>query len=133
MTIWLAERVTRIPRASGWEGVASLDHGIKPTGIRYARSTPPGALGLGEETMGKDTKIEWADFTFNPWVGCSKVSAGCANCYAETLMDKRLGRVAWGPGGTRSRTSESYWRQPLKWDQEAKRRMTEIVNARRGL
>ena len=34
-------------------------------------------------------------------------------------MDKRLGRVEWGPNGTRQRTSEAYWRQPLKWDKEA--------------
>ena len=29
------------------------------------------------------TKIEWADETWNPIVGCSKISAGCDNCYAE--------------------------------------------------
>ena len=31
------------------------------------------------------TKISWADSTWNPVHGCSKVSAGCDNCYAETL------------------------------------------------
>ncbi|MEM8780564.1 MAG: DUF5131 family protein [Cyanobacteria bacterium P01_G01_bin.49] len=30
------------------------------------------------------TKIQWADKTINPIVGCSKISAGCANCYAAT-------------------------------------------------
>lgn len=70
--------------------------------------------------MGKTTEIEWTDSTFNPWIGCSKVSPGCANCYAEALMDKRMGRVQWGVGGTRERTSEGYWRQPLKWNSEAK-------------
>jgi protein gp37 len=29
--------------------------------------------------------IEWTDATWNPVTGCSKVSPGCANCYAETL------------------------------------------------
>ena len=29
------------------------------------------------------TKIEWADLTINPVVGCSKCSPGCDNCYAE--------------------------------------------------
>lgn len=71
--------------------------------------------------MGKQTEIAWTDSTFNPWIGCSKVSAGCANCYAETLMDKRMGRVQWGIGGTRSRTSEQYWQQPLRWNAEAER------------
>lgn len=69
--------------------------------------------------MGKDSKIEWTDHTFNPWIGCSKVSLGCQHCYAETLMDKRMGRVQWGPNGTRERSSETYWRQPLKWNREA--------------
>lgn len=31
------------------------------------------------------TKIPWADFTINPWVGCTKCRAGCLNCYAERL------------------------------------------------
>jgi protein gp37 len=31
------------------------------------------------------TSIEWTDATWNPVTGCSKVSPGCANCYAETL------------------------------------------------
>ncbi len=29
------------------------------------------------------TKIEWADITINPFVGCSKCSPACDNCYAE--------------------------------------------------
>lgn len=37
----------------------------------------------------KTTKIEWTDKTWNPITGCSKVSAGCANCYAE-VMARRL-------------------------------------------
>ena len=32
-----------------------------------------------------NTKISWTQKTWNPIVGCSKYSAGCANCYAETL------------------------------------------------
>ncbi len=35
------------------------------------------------------SKIEWTEATWNPTVGCSKVSAGCANCYAE-VMARRL-------------------------------------------
>jgi protein gp37 len=37
----------------------------------------------------KQTKIEWTEQTWNPSTGCSKVSAGCKNCYAET-MARRL-------------------------------------------
>lgn len=31
------------------------------------------------------SKIQWTDETWNPIVGCSKISEGCANCYAESL------------------------------------------------
>jgi protein gp37 len=35
--------------------------------------------------MGDKTKISWADATWNPIIGCSKISAGCQNCYAEKM------------------------------------------------
>lgn len=66
----------------------------------------------------KDTKIEWADHSWSPWIGCTKVSPGCANCYAENLMDKRMKRVNWGLGHPRKRTSKAYWNQPLKWQNQ---------------
>lgn len=34
------------------------------------------------------TKIEWTEKTWNPTTGCSKISPGCANCYAETLSNR---------------------------------------------
>lgn len=71
--------------------------------------------------MAELTKIQWTDHTFNPWIGCSKVHTGCANCYAEADMDHRRHRAKWGPNGTRSKTTESYWNEPLKWNREAKR------------
>lgn len=61
------------------------------------------------------SKIEWTDHTFNPWIGCQKVSPGCDHCYAETLMDKRFGKVEWGPRGERKKTSAEYWKKPLQW------------------
>lgn len=69
--------------------------------------------------MGENSKIEWTDHTFNPWMGCTKVAAGCANCYAERDMDKHYHKVQWGPHGTRVKTSEANWRKPLKWNREA--------------
>ncbi len=66
--------------------------------------------------MGETTEIAWCDSTFNPWIGCQKVSAGCDNCYAETLMDKRYHKVQWGPHGERKRTSVANWRNPVIWD-----------------
>jgi protein gp37 len=71
--------------------------------------------------MAERTEISWTDATFSPWLGCTKVSDGCNACYAEALMDKRYGRVKWGPGEKRIRTSEANWRLPLAWDRKAKR------------
>ncbi len=69
--------------------------------------------------MAENSKIEWCNHTFNPWIGCQKVSAACDFCYAEALMDTRLGRAKWGPGQARVRTSEANWKLPYKWDREA--------------
>lgn len=68
--------------------------------------------------MSENSKIEWTDHTFNPWIGCTKVSPGCDHCYAETWA-KRYGTAEWGTGQPRHLTSESNWRQPLKWNREA--------------
>lgn len=65
------------------------------------------------------TKIEWAHHTFNPWVGCTKVSSGCKYCYAEAMMEKRLGFVEWGEHGSRRVTSPSNWQQPRVWNHKA--------------
>lgn len=35
------------------------------------------------------------------------------------MMDKRFGKVKWGPTGKRIRTSADYWKQPLRWNHEA--------------
>lgn len=68
--------------------------------------------------MAEYTKIEWATHTFNGWRGCTKVSPGCKNCYAEKLVTQRL-KGEWGPGAPRQLASEAMWKQPLKWDREA--------------
>lgn len=52
--------------------------------------------------MGETTNIEWCDSTANLWIGCTKVSRGCDNCYAERDWDLRKHRVQWGPRGARS-------------------------------
>lgn len=51
----------------------------------------------------QDSKIEWCDDTVNGWIGCAKVSAGCAHCYAENLDSRKLfgGRRNWGEGAER--------------------------------
>lgn len=74
--------------------------------------------------MAENSKIEWTDHTFNPWIGCQNVSAGCDHCYAETLMDKRYGKVQWGPHGERKRTSPANWRKPYQWAKAARQQGT---------
>jgi protein gp37 len=72
--------------------------------------------------MAENSKIEWTDHTFNPWVGCTKISPGCDHCYAEGWA-KRSGQVKWGPHAERRRTIEAYWRRPLKWARAAREAM----------
>lgn len=70
--------------------------------------------------MGADTRIEWADHTFNPWTGCQAVSPACDHCYAEAQAKRAPATFGgWGPRAERKRTSESYWRQPLLWNKRA--------------
>ncbi|WP_411033799.1 DUF5131 family protein [Shinella sp. BYT-45] len=75
--------------------------------------------------MAENSAISWTHHTWNPWIGCAKVSPACDGCYAEAMMDKRYGRVRWGgPGagaGTRSRTSKSTWDAPFKWQRQAEK------------
>src|SRR5690606_7187037 len=42
-----------------------------------------GADGAGGNDMSGSSSIEWTDATWNPVRGCSRVSEGCRNCYAE--------------------------------------------------
>lgn len=68
--------------------------------------------------MTKNSAIQWTHHTFNPWIGCSKVSPGCDRCYAEN-MAKRFGWAKWGAGEARRLSSDSYWRQPHQWNKQA--------------
>jgi protein gp37 len=49
--------------------------------------------------MSQTSRIEWTEATWNPTVGCTKISPGCKNCYAES-MAKRL--KAMGTSGYRN-------------------------------
>jgi protein gp37 len=71
--------------------------------------------------MGTNTQIEWTDHTFNPWRGCTKVSQGCAHCYAETMSARNPAALGeWGPQGTRVIAAEPYWKLPVTWDKAAR-------------
>lgn len=77
--------------------------------------------------MGDKSKIEWTDATWNPVTGCTKVSQGCKNCYAERVFPRAYGSKPYiAPNGT----TPQEWRrrkfidvqchperldQPLRW------------------
>ena len=69
--------------------------------------------------MAENSGIEWTDHTFNPWMGCTKVSPACKNCYAERDFDHRYKKVNWGPSGERRMTTDANWNKPIKWNREA--------------
>lgn len=65
------------------------------------------------------SKISWTDYTFNPWIGCTKVSEGCKNCYAERENGRfKWNPTGWGPLAGRNKTSDSNWALVRKWNRE---------------
>lgn len=56
--------------------------------------------------MAENSGIEWTNHTVNLWWGCTKVHAGCDNCYAETLSN-RFG-TEWGEGAKRKRIKSAF-------------------------
>lgn len=71
--------------------------------------------------MAENSKIEWCHDSWNPWVGCAKVSKGCQFCYAERDFDHRRKFARWGVNGTRVVTSDANWRKPLAWNRAAEK------------
>ncbi len=73
--------------------------------------------------MAENSNIAWCDHTFNPVVGCTKVSAACDHCYAAEYAKRYEPLVTWGGPGQKAvhrRTAESNWRKPLSWNKRAK-------------
>lgn len=70
--------------------------------------------------MSEKTLIAWTDRTYNALWGCTKVSPGCANCYADTLSS-RYGHDVWGKNKPRREFGEKHWNEPLKWNAEAEK------------
>lgn len=69
--------------------------------------------------MAERTAIAWTDHTWNPWMGCHKVSQGCKHCYAEVLTKERMGLDVWGLNGPRRRTLPKTWAKVRRWNNEA--------------
>ena len=69
--------------------------------------------------MGEVTRIAWTDHTFNPWIGCQRISPGCDNCYAERTA-RRRNWAEWGPGAERKITTPGTWKGPTAWNRKAR-------------
>jgi protein gp37 len=89
--------------------------------VGAACRVPPLALGVMRRgrycaSVADGTAIEWTEATWNPVTGCSKVSPGCAHCYAETFAERWRGI----PGhpyeqGFDLKLWPSRLNQPLRW------------------
>ncbi len=67
--------------------------------------------------MSYHSKIEWTDATWNPVVGCTKVSLGCKNCYAETFAERFRGVPNHAfERGFDLRLVPDKLNEPLKWN-----------------
>src|SRR5579864_703628 len=68
--------------------------------------------------MSEHSKIEWTDATWNPLRGCTKISPGCAHCYAETFAERFRG-VPGHPyeQGFDLRLVPGKLADPLRWGQ----------------
>ena len=76
--------------------------------------------------MSLSTSIEWTDSTWNPVTGCTKVSSGCTNCYAErmALRLQAMGNPSYTNGFSVT-LHEDALELPLKW----KKPQTIFVNS----
>jgi protein gp37 len=70
--------------------------------------------------VAENSGISWTDHTFNPWLGCVKVSEGCRHCYAEAYVTGRMGKDVWGPPETTQRhITKTPWAQVKKFQRAA--------------
>jgi protein gp37 len=82
----------------GWD--TTLDHLRRSRPAKDSQDSRP--EDEPREIMSEKTKIAWCDSTLNFWSGCTKVSSGCVNCYAEALSNRQLGNIGkWGKGAPR--------------------------------
>lgn len=70
--------------------------------------------------MATKSRIEWTEKTWNPVTGCTKISAGCKNCYAERLSSRlqKMGVVRYADGFA-VKTHPDVLPEPLRWKKPA--------------
>lgn len=91
-----------------------------------------------DTAMAPTTSIEWTQSTWNPVTGCSKVSPGCAHCYAEALsLWRGWSKKTWTPANAAENVilQERRLHQPLSWRQPRMvfvNSMSDLFHARRS-
>jgi len=70
-----------------------------------------------KEDLLMPTNIEWTNETWNPVTGCTKISTGCRNCYAERMARRLAGRCGYpeAPNHFDITLHKDRLYQPLKW------------------
>jgi len=69
--------------------------------------------------VGENTKVEYVRHSFSPWWGCARKSPGCVNCFADDRA-RRWGHDLWHLHGPRRIVSETQWRAPRRWNEQAR-------------
>lgn len=64
---------------------------------------------MSDYTKYAEPGISWTQSTWNPWMGCTKVSPGCAHCYMFTQQAR------YGHNPAEVRRSKTTFNQPLRW------------------
>lgn len=59
--------------------------------------------------MAKRSMISWCTSTWNPWIGCTKISPGCLNCYMYRAQER------FGKDPSKITRSKTQFTAPLKW------------------
>ena len=68
--------------------------------------------------MAQKSRIEWTESTWNPVTGCTKISAGCKNCYAERMAGRlKAMRSKNYLNGFELTLHPQVLETPLKWKQ----------------
>jgi protein gp37 len=70
------------------------------------------------------TAIQWTDYSWSPWWGCTPVSPGCANCYAAKWAKFTRG-LEYRKGVPRQRAKD--WKTPEKWNRLAGAQVTKAA------
>jgi protein gp37 len=74
------------------------------------------------EAIMAESKIEWTEKTWNPITGCTKISEGCRNCYAEPMANRlqAMGQIKYTHGFEKVVCHEKALEEPLKWKKPCK-------------